>query len=256
MPPRHHLPRDWPHAGARDPRGGGGGACGGCRRRPRHHGPARRHARGAQGSDGDDPGDGGGGFRGEGRGGCVQNRNHDRDSPRRVDVRSDRDRGGVLLLRNQRPDADDLWVLARRRCQVSAHVPGAGDPTARSLSGAGPGGRGAAHRDVGEAGSRDEAGAQGGHLRGARRRSILRRILSPQGSRLRVLLAVPRANRPTGGGAGGAQQRRVNDESIHFLIQTYTIQTYTPPPTYPPVRIASVPSVIQWSFVNPPRREA
>ena len=146
-------------------------------------------------------------------------------------------RGGVLLLRNQRPDADDLWVLARRRCQVSAHVPGAGDPTARSLSGAGPGGRGAAHRDVGEAGPRDEAGAQGGHLRGARRRSILRRFLSPQGSRLRVLLAVPRANRPTGGGAGGAQQRRVNDESIHFLIQTYTIQTYTPPPTYLPVRI-------------------
>ena len=58
-------------------------------------------------------------------------------------------------------------------------------------------------------GRRDQAEPQGRHLRRARRRAELRRVLPPRGLRLRVVLAVPGADRAARGGAGGARERQV-----------------------------------------------
>ena len=59
-----------------------------------------------------------------------------------------------------------------------------------------------------EKGRSARPGPQGRHLRRARRRSGLDQVL-PQGrAGLRELLAVPRADRPAGGGAGGARHVR------------------------------------------------
>ena len=54
-----------------------------------------------------------------------------------------------------------------------------------------------------------QPGPQARHLRRARRRPGLDRLLPHGRARLRVLLAVPRADRPRGGGAGGDSQHSV-----------------------------------------------
>src|SRR5690606_22042164 len=53
---------------------------------------------------------------------------------------------------------------------------------------------------------------EGGHLRRARRGPPLDRVLPRDGPRLRLLLAVPRPDRATRGGAGIAAQRRQRSE--------------------------------------------
>ena len=58
-----------------------------------------------------------------------------------------------------------------------------------------------------ERGRCDEAGDQARHLRRARRRAALDRVLPRARPRLRQLLAVPRAARAARGGAGGARGR-------------------------------------------------
>ena len=58
------------------------------------------------------------------------------------------------------------------------------------------------------AGERRARGPQARHLRRARRRAALGRVLPPDRARLRLLLAVPRPARPARGGPGGARGRR------------------------------------------------
>ena len=53
-----------------------------------------------------------------------------------------------------------------------------------------------------EAGPQDASRSRSRHLRRARRRAELGRVLLSRGHELRVVLAVPCADRPTGGGAG------------------------------------------------------
>ena len=67
-----------------------------------------------------------------------------------------------------------------------------------------------------ERGRGDEAGHQARHLRRARRRAALGRVLPPARARLRQLLAVPRPARPARRGAGrpeGEPARRVRRRS-------------------------------------------
>src|SRR5262249_40660997 len=77
------------------------------------------------------------------------------------------------------------------------------DPRARPVRVARPGGRGRADGDGGEAGPQGARQAQAGDLRRARRRPGERGVLPQDRARLRVLLAVPRADREAGGGTGG-----------------------------------------------------
>ena len=52
----------------------------------------------------------------------IRSRHDDRNSPRGADGGRDRERGGILLLRHERSDADDVRLQPRRRRQVPAHV--------------------------------------------------------------------------------------------------------------------------------------
>ena len=61
------------------------------------------------------------------------------------------------------------------------------------------------------AGPGDQAGRQARRLRRARRRPGVDRLLLPGRARLRVLLAVPGADRPAGGGPGGDRPRLTSD---------------------------------------------
>ena len=66
-------------------------------------------------------------------------------------------------------------------------------------------GVGAADRDRHRRLAREaQARHQAGHLRRARRRSGVDRVLRPRRARLRLVLAVPGADRPAGGRPGGA----------------------------------------------------
>ena len=75
-----------------------------------------------------------------------------------------------------------------------------------------PRGRRRADEDGGRRGPRQEAEAEDRHLRRARRRPVVGRVLPRDRPRLRVLLAVPAADRAPGGGAGRAQERRTKDK--------------------------------------------
>ena len=57
----------------------------------------------------------------------VSRRHDDRGAARRGDGRRDRRGGRVLLVRDQRPDAADLRVLARRHREVPGGLPGPED---------------------------------------------------------------------------------------------------------------------------------
>ena len=73
------------------------------------------------------------------------------------------------------------------------------DPFAVARSGR----RGQADRDGRRAGPQHAAGSGSRHLRRARRRAELGGVLLPRGHELRFVLALPRADRAAGGGAGG-----------------------------------------------------
>ena len=66
----------------------------------------------------------------------------------------------------------------------------------------GPGRRRQAGQDGSRSGPSDPPRHQAGHLRRARRRSVLRGVLPPRRPDLRFLLALPRADRAPGGSAG------------------------------------------------------
>ena len=76
-------------------------------------------------------------------------------------------------------------------------------------------GVGAADRDRDRrAAARREAGPQARHLRRARRRPGVGRVLPPRRPRLRLVLAVPRAHRAAGRRPGGARRGSAADEPI------------------------------------------
>ena len=77
------------------------------------------------------------------------------------------------------------------------------DLQGRSVRRARSGRRRQADRDGGEAGPQDASGSRNRHLRRARRRAELGGVLLPRGHELRFLLALSRADRAAGGGAGG-----------------------------------------------------
>ena len=70
---------------------------------------------------------------GAGDHGQVPRRHDDRGAARRDDRRPDRPGGRVLLVRHQRSDAAHLRLLARRRRQVPADLPGQEDPREGSV---------------------------------------------------------------------------------------------------------------------------
>ena len=118
-----------------------------------------------------------------------------------------------LSLRHQRPDADDLRPQPRRRRPLHARLrqprrlPRGSVPLAR------PRGRGRADADRRPPRPRAQPRPGARPLRRARRRPVVGAVLQGRGLRLRLLLAVPGADRPARGGAGddprpGAARRR------------------------------------------------
>ena len=170
------------------------------------HGAADRHQGRARHRQGAHRRDGGGGDQGNRRQAEVSGRHHDRAAARGAAGRRDRAERGVLLVRHQRPDADHVRHQPRRRGELPRHLRRARHPARRSVRLDRPRGRRRAGEDRRRARPQGPQGPQGRHLRRARRRSGLGRVLPRDRARLRVLLAVPRADRAAGRGAGGAGQ--------------------------------------------------
>ena len=98
-------------------------------------------------------------------------------------------------------------------------------------------------RDRRRARASHEAGYQARHLRRARRRAALGRVLPPARARLRLVLAVPRAARPARGRAGRARRcgrhgRRHRRLSYVDLGDGQARRSATPTPTIESVAIA------------------
>ena len=99
--------------------------------------------------------------------------------------------GRLLLLRHERPHADGARLLARRRRgQVPDALPRGRRARAQPVRGDRRGGRRRADADRGRARPRREGRPEDGHLRRARRRAAVGRVLPPHRARLRVLLAL------------------------------------------------------------------
>ena len=91
------------------------------------------------------------------------------------------------------------------------------DLQGRSVRGARSGRRRQADRDGGQAGPADASGSRSRHLRRARRRAEFGGVLLPGRHELRVVLAVPCADRAAGGGAGCDLGRQ--DEMSNRLVR-------------------------------------
>ena len=119
------------------------------------------------------------------------------------DIAADR---RVLLVRHQRPDADHLRHQPRRRRGLPRHLHRQGHSRDRSVHL----GRSRRRRRTGQdrrrARPQDPAESQGRHLRRARRRSGFGGVLPRDRARLRLVLALPRADRAPRRGAGRARQ--------------------------------------------------
>ncbi len=216
LPPRDRLPRDHADAGARHPRGGLHREEGRGRGEAGDHDPARRPRERAEGPGEGRPRDREGRLR-EGRHhGRLPRRDDDRAAARGADGRRDRHRRRVLQLRDERPDADDVRPQPRRRRQVPPRLRPPRDPPRRPVREDRPGRRRQAREDGRRAGPHDPAEAEDRHLRRARRRAVVGRVLPPDEPRLRQLLAVPDPDRPSRrrpgrrprGGEGVRQGRR------------------------------------------------
>ena len=168
--PRHRDPGTVRDADPGD-HGGGRRAAQGRRRHPaRDHDPAgRQRARARPGQADGRAGDRGGAARARPRD-PAPGRHHDRAAARRAHRRRHRRVGGVLLLRHQRPDPDDVGVLPRRRRGVVLlDLPGARGLPGLPVRVARPRGRGGAGAHGGRARPRDPSGPAPRHLRRARR---------------------------------------------------------------------------------------
>ncbi len=139
----------------------------------------------------------------------FQVRHDDRDPARLLGGRRHRAQRRVLQLRHQRPDPDDVRLLARRRRgRLPAQVRRRQDPALQPVPIARHRRRRRGDADGGREGSRRAAQPRDRHLRRARRRSGVDRVLRRDRAELRQLLTIPRAGRPTGGGAGRTERRR------------------------------------------------
>ena len=122
--------------------------------------------------------------------------------------RRDRRGGRVLQLRHQRPHPDHAGRQPRR-CRRASSAP----MSRRASSPRDPfvsldvEGVGELIAIAAERGRATRPGPQARHLRRAWRRPGLDRLLRGGRPRLRQRLALPRADRPPGGGAGGAAQQ-------------------------------------------------
>ena len=130
---RHHLSRDHRDADARDHGGGLQAEQGRPEGRARDHDPAGRRRPRAARSEGDRRSRRARRDQGDRRQGQVPDRHDDRGAARRADGRRGREGSRVLLVRHQRPDADGVRLLARRRRQVPARLPGQEDPREGSV---------------------------------------------------------------------------------------------------------------------------
>ena len=199
LPPGQHLPRDHRDAGTRHHRGGHECPCAGHPRARRDHGSARGQPQGTALPERHHRLDGRTGILGAQRQDRLHGRHDDRGSPRSRDRPPNRRGRRVLLVRHQRPDADDAGLLARRHRQVPADLPRQGHPEERPVPDPRPERRGTADPRGRIQGPRQAPDAQVRHLRRARRRTFVGRILPLRGPELRELLAVPRAHRTPGG---------------------------------------------------------
>ena len=203
-PPGRREARPLRHAGARADGGRGRAAGAGEEPHRRGHDPAHGHARG----DAPGPRLGRGRHRRErrrGGRGRRHDRDHDRDAPRRAPGRRDRAGVRLLLLRHQRPDADDVRLQpGRRREPDDAGLPRARPAQAQPVRDDRPDRRRRAGEAGRPAGSCGPQGPEARRLRRARRRSRVDPPLLRGRPGLRELLAVPGPDRPSGRGPGGA----------------------------------------------------
>ncbi len=162
----------------------------------------------ARDPEGADRRDRGGGVRREGQARSTISVGTMIELPRAALMAGETGRNGrVLLLRHQRPDPDHAWASAATTPRAScAHYVEKGifprDPfVSLDIDGVGQLVR---HRRP-SAGRATRAEHQARHLRRAWRRSGQHRLLRGGRARLRLGLALSRADRPAGGGAGGAE---------------------------------------------------
>ena len=228
LPPRDRLPGDRRDAGARDLRGRGrGGEEHRQDRRARGDGAADRHQGRARSGEGTHRRDGGGGCERDRRESDLSGRHHDRAAARIPHGRRDRRGGGVLLVRHQRPDADLLWDQPRRCRKLPRSLHRARHSRGRPVRVDRPRRRRRIDAHRRRARAQDAAEAQGRHLRRARRRSVVGRVLPSARSRLCVVLAVPRADCALGGGAGRVGQGR-GEPSVKKARQPPTAANRSP----------------------------
>ena len=207
LPPRHHLSRDHRDAGPGHLRGRRGHEEEEDPRPARGHDPARRPRQGAPEPGEARPGHGRGRHEGTGHQVRLPRRDDDRGPARRHHRRRDRGRGRVLQLRHERPDPDDARRQPRRRGPLPRPLRREGDLRQGPVRGHRPGRRRPAHAHGRREGPQDAAGDQARHLRRARRRAVVGRVLPPHRAELRQLLALPGAHRPPRGGPGGHPER-------------------------------------------------
>ena len=123
---------------------------------------------------------------------------------------------GLLLVRHQRPHPDRARLLARRRGgPLPQPLHRDQDRRPQPVRDDRPPGRGLARAAGGLDGSRGQAGPQARHLRRARRRPGVDRVLPDGRPRLRELLALPRPDRAGGSGAGEHRVRVGSRRDAH-----------------------------------------
>ena len=184
------------------------------RGRPRHrqvggsgnHGAAHRHQGRTRSGQSVHRCHGQNGRRGNQTSGQISGRHHDRAAARGAQSRRDcRDRR-VLFLRNQRSDANRFRHQPRRCREFLGHLYDEGHIAGRPIRVDRPRRRRRIDPDRRRARAQGAQEHQARHLRRARRRSGLDRLLRRGQARLRVLLAVPRPDRAPGRRAGHARQ--------------------------------------------------
>ncbi len=130
-------------------------------------------------------------------------RDDDRAAARRAHRGCHRRGGRLLLLRHQRPDPDDVGLLARRRrVELLLAVHGGRHPRGVAVRDHRPPGRRTAGADRHRRGSQGQARAQGRGVRRARGRPRVGALLRGARPGLRVVLAVPGTRRPARGRPG------------------------------------------------------
>ena len=129
---------------------------------------------------------------------------------------------GVLLVRHQRPDPDHLRHQPRRRRELPRHLCQQGDSGNRSVHLGRSRRRRRTRQDRRRPRPQDPARSQGRHLRRAWRRSCLGGVLPRDRARLRVVLALPRADRPPRRSPGRARQ----DGCEPGVVKALTINGY------------------------------